>query len=134
MNLRVRWISRGAGKGGLRGNKRVLLFTILLAVFAVVARYLGVEGRIIAAVVLVVGWLSQVFAFLLALVALIPVVGPLVVSIITLPFFLLVNGITYLITLLVVRKGYVRSAVESRILVTVLLVGIVIGYVLGRLF
>lgn len=134
MSLRVPWISRVKGKGGIRVNKKALFFVILLAIFAMVGRYLGVEGRIIAIVVLVVGWLSQAFAFLLGLVALVPVVGPLIVSIVTLPFFLMVNGIAYVVTLVAVRKGYVRSAVESRILVTALLVGMVIGYVLGRLF
>ena len=110
-----------------------VLVLILLVVFIVVAKYLGVEGRIIALVVLVVGWLSQAFAFLLALLALIPVVGPLIVSVVTLPFFLVVNGLAYVITLVSVRKGYVRSAIESRILVAALLVGMVMGYVLGKL-
>ena len=90
-------------------------------------------GHVIAVVILVVGWLSQVFTAVLGVIALIPIVGPLIVSIVTLPFFLLVNGIAYVVTLVAVRKGHVRSAVESRILVTALLVGIVIGYVLGRL-
>ncbi len=123
-----------AEKGRFGINKKALLIGGLLAVFAVGARYLGVEGRLIAVVVLVVGWLSQAFAAVLGVVGLIPVVGPLIVSIITLPFFLLVNGIAYLVTLMAVRKGYVRSAVESRILVTALLVGIVMGFLLGKLF
>jgi hypothetical protein len=129
----VPWISGQKGNGGFRSNTKALLFVILLIIFVVAAKYLGVEGKIIALVVLVVGWLSQAFAVLLGVVAMIPVVGPLIVSIITLPFFLLVNGIAYVITLLAVRKGYVRSAVESRILVTALLVGMVIGFVLGKL-
>lgn len=131
--MRVPWITSEKGKDGLRAYKKALLFAALLVIFVVAANYLGVEGRIIAIVVLVVGWLSQVFAAVLGVVALIPVVGPLIVSIVTLPFFLLVNGIAYVVTLLAVRKGHVRSAVESRILVTALLVGIVIGFVLGKL-
>jgi hypothetical protein len=133
MNLQMPWFDKGKKKGALRINRRALLIGVLLTVFAVAARYLGVEGRIIAVVVLVVGWLSQVFTAVLGVVALIPIVGPLIVSIVTLPFFLLVNGIAYVVTLVAVRKGYVRSAIESRILVTALLVGIVIGYVLGKL-
>jgi hypothetical protein len=61
------------------------------------------------------------------------VVGPLIISIIALPFFLLVNGIAYLVTLVAIRKSHVRSAVESCNEVTALRVGIVIGYLLGRL-
>jgi hypothetical protein len=133
MNLRVPWLFREKGKGDIRANRVALAFGILLVVFVAVAKYLGVEGRIIALVVLVVGWLSQAFAFLLALLALIPVVGPLIVSVVTLPFFLVVNGLAYVITLVSVRKGYVRSAIESRILVAALLVGMVMGYVLGKL-
>lgn len=133
MNLKVPWLFGEKGKGDIRANRMALVFGILLVLFVVVAKYLGVEGRIVALVVLVVGWLSQAFAFLLALVALIPVVGPLIVSVVTLPFFLVVNGLAYVITLVSVRKGYVRSAIESRILVAALLMGMVIGYILGKL-
>ena len=42
-----------------------------------------------------------------------------------------VNAIAYLVTPVVVRRGYARDVIDSRVLVITLLFGIVIGFLLG---
>ncbi len=106
---------------------------LVIGGFIAVAFVTGLDKRIAALAILVFGLLTQAFAGLLGLVALVPVVGPLLVKAITLPFFLLVNGLGYLITLLVVRRGGKRDVVKSRILVSSFLIGILVGYIVGRL-
>jgi hypothetical protein len=76
--------------------------------------------------------LTKAFAGILAIIALMPIIGPAIVNVITMPFFLTVNAIAYLVTLVAVRRGYARDVVDSRVLVVTLLFGIVIGFLLGR--
>ena len=118
---------------GLRRHWRTLAVWLGIGCFIFVALLTGLDKRIAALSILVFGLLTQAFSGLLGLVALIPWAGPLFVKVVTLPFFLLVNGLSYLVTLLVVRRGGQRDVVKSRILVSSFLVGILVGYILGRL-
>lgn len=118
---------------GFSRHWKMVVVWLVIGGFIVVAFVTGLDKRIAALAILVFGLLTQAFAGLLGLVALVPVVGPLLVKAITLPFFLLVNGLGYLITLLVVRRGGKRDVVKSRILVSSFLIGILVGYIVGRL-
>lgn len=118
---------------GLSRHWKMVVVWLVIGGFIAVAFVTGLDKRIAALAILVFGLLTQAFAGLLGLVALVPVVGPLLVKAITLPFFLLVNGLGYLITLLVVRRGGKRDVVKSRILVSSFLIGILVGYIVGRL-
>jgi hypothetical protein len=63
----------------------------------------------------------------------IPVIGPLIVNVLSIPFFWLVNALGYFISILAIKKGYTRQVINSRVLTLSVLVGIVIGYILGNL-
>lgn len=104
-----------------------------IAIFLVVALTTGLDKKVTALAVLIFGFLTQAFSGLLGLVGLIPVVGPLLVKVITLPFFLLVNGFAYLVTLFAVRRGKKMDVMKTRILVSSFLFGIVVGFILGKL-
>lgn len=117
----------------LQAYWRTILLLFFMIAFIVIASLFGLDEKIIALMVLIFGLISQAFAGLLSLIALIPLVGPIVVNLITLPFFIMVNGLAYLVTLIALRRGYTRQVIESRILTTTLLVGIAIGFLLGKL-
>ena len=102
--------------------------------FVVIAQRLGLDKKVIVIIVLFFGYVTQLFAILVGLIATIPIIGPPIASIISLPFFLIVNAIAYIVTLFSLRKGYTKDVLGSRILVTTLLIGIIIGYALGKLF
>ncbi len=93
-----------------------------------------VDGRVIAGGVFVVGLLSNAFAWLLGVIALVPVVGPLVVKVLSIGFIWLLNAVGYLVAFVAIRRGYSKDVLTYRGLTVALIVGIVIGYVLGKLF
>ena len=92
-----------------------------------------VDKKLIAVITLALGLLTKAFAGLGAVVSLIPVVGPLIVKVLTLPFFWIVNGLGYFVSVIAIRKGYTKEMVHSRVLTVALLLGILIGYILAHL-
>lgn len=112
---------------------KVIAVWLLIAAFITVGLLSGLDKKVIAIGVVVAGLLTQAFSGLLILVGAVPLVGPLIVNIVTLPFFLLVNGIAYLVTFLAIKRGYKVDVLKTRILVSAFLVGIIVGFIVGRL-
>ena len=114
-----------AWKRTIKVISNVLLIPILI--------FLEVPKEIIAFVTLILALLTKALAGLAALIAMIPVIGPLIVNVLSIPFFWLVNALGYFISILAIKKGYTRQVINSRVLTLSVLVGIVIGYILGNL-
>jgi hypothetical protein len=95
--------------------------------------HFNVDVRVIAGSVFVIGLLSNAFAWLLGIIAIVPVVGPLLVKILSIGFIWLLNALGYLVSFIAIRRGYSKDVLTYRGLTVALLVGIVIGYVLGKL-
>jgi len=114
-------------------NWKIMSVLLALVLFVAIAQRLGLDKKAIVIIVLFFGYVTQLFAILVGLIALIPIIGPPIASVISLPFFLIVNAIAYIVTLFSLRKGYTKDVLGSRILVTTLLIGIIIGYALGKL-
>ena len=92
-----------------------------------------VDAWVIAGSVLVVGLLSNAFAWLLALVGIVPVIGPLIVKALSLGFIWLLNGVGYLVSFVAIKRGYSKDVLTYRGLTVAVIIGIVIGFILGRL-
>jgi hypothetical protein len=105
----------------------------IITVLVIAGLHLGIDKTLIGFVVVLVGILGEGFAALLAWIALIPLIGPMIAKVLALPFFWLLNGIGYLGSLVAIRRGYSREVLNYRILTVALLIGITIGYVLGKL-
>ncbi|MCK4576692.1 hypothetical protein KAU34_09815 [candidate division WOR-3 bacterium] len=114
--------------------RKFILIWLIIALFTIISITLGFDKKIIALVVLLVGFLTQAFGGLVGMIGAIPTIGPMIVKIVTLPFFLLLNAFAYLFTFFALRMGLKRDIVRARIIVTAFLVGIVIGFILGRIF
>ena len=91
------------------------------------------EPAVIGASVLVVGLLSNAFAWLLGLIALVPIIGPLIVKVLSVGFIWLLNGIGYLVSFIAIKRGYSKDVLTYRGLTIAVIIGIVIGFILGRL-
>ena len=63
----------------------------------------------------------------------VPFIGPLIVKVLAIPFFWILNGIGYFVSIVAIKKGYSRELVGSRVLTTAVLVGLVLGYIIGHL-
>ena len=89
--------------------------------------------RAITIITLLLGYITNVFAGLAALIGFIPIIGPIIVNVFTIPFFWFLNGIGYFTSAYAIKKGYGRDMLTHRIITLALLIGIVIGYILGHL-
>jgi hypothetical protein len=92
----------------------------------------NVDRTVIAGSVVVIGLLSNAFAWLVGIIALVPVIGPLIVKILSIGFIWLLNAVGYLVAFVAIRRGYSKDVLTYRGLTIALIVGIVIGYVLGK--
>jgi hypothetical protein len=92
-----------------------------------------VDRSVIAGSVVVVGLVSNAFAWLLGIVALVPIIGPFIVKVLSIGFVWLLNAVGYLVSYIAIRRGYSKDVLTYRGLTVALIIGIVIGFVLGKL-
>jgi hypothetical protein len=117
----------------LRPYRRVFLLWLIIGSMIALGILLGIDDKIIALVVTVFAIATQAFSSLLPLIALVPFAGPLIVKMLTLPFFWILNGLGYFLALIAIRRGYSKDVLNYRLLTIVFLVGIVLGYILGKI-
>jgi hypothetical protein len=118
---------------GLNPYLRVFLLWLAIALMVLLGIKIGVDKTIIYLVVAVFGVFTQAFTSLLAIIALVPILGPLIVKVLTLPFFWIVNGLGYYLSILAIKRGYTKEVVNYRVLTFAFLLGIVFGYVIGKI-
>ena len=92
-----------------------------------------VDASVIAGSVVVVGLITNAFAWLLGLVGLVPLIGPLIVKLFSLGFILLLNAVGSLVSFIAIKRGYSKDVLTYRGLTVAVIIGIVIGFVLGKL-
>ena len=93
----------------------------------------GIDKKIIVFIAFVISVFTEVFVGLSALVATIPVVGPMIIKIVTIPVFWIFNAMGTLISGLAIKKGYATELARGRVLTLALLVGTILGYIIGNL-
>ena len=115
----------------------VVTILIMISVFYVLT-YFGVDKILSTAIVALLGIFMevarQIFSQVIFLIQSIPYIGPIVAKVIVWPFFITLNAVAYLVALTLIRvKGY-KQVASARVLTTVFLVGILLGFILGRVF
>lgn len=95
--------------------------------------HFNVDRSVIAGSVVAVGLLSNAFAWLLGFIALVPVIGPIIVKVLSIGFIWLLNAVGYLVAYIAIRRGYSKDVLTYRGLTIAVIIGIIIGFVLGRL-
>lgn len=117
-----------------RNAKVMLPLWIVIGVLVALGIHYEVNARVIAGSVLLIGVLSNAFAWLAGLVMLVPVIGPLIVKVLSIGFIWLLNAVGYLVAFVAIRRGYSKDVLTYRGLTIALIVGIVIGYILAQWF
>jgi len=112
---------------------KTILLWLLIGIFIAVALHYKVDKSIIGGSVVVFGIITQAFIGLLNIIGLIPLIGPIAAKILALPLFWLINALGYFVSIIAIKRGYSKEVINYRILTVVLLVGIVIGFVIGKL-
>ena len=111
------------------------MLPLWLAIAALVGLglHFNVDRSVIAGTVVVLGLITNAFAWLLGIIALVPIIGPIIVKILSIGFIWLLNAVGYLVSYIAIRRGYSKDVLTYRGVTIALIIGIVIGFVLGRL-
>lgn len=110
------------------------LFLLIYYLF----RYTKIDAFLITVVIaltgIVIELFSSLFTYLLVLIKSIPYIGPMVANIITWPIFVTLNVAAYFVTLIVIRFKGMAMVKDARIITTIFLIGLLLGFILGRIF
>ena len=113
--------------------KIMLPLSITLGTVAYAAWYYGWHAKAVTTGVMLFAALSHVLAWVLGIIGLVPIIGPLIVKVLSLSIIWLLNAVGYLVSFTAIKRGYSKDVLTYRGLTVALLVGIVIGYVIGSL-
>ena len=97
------------------------------------ALYYGIDKKLIVLVTFIIGVFTEIFAGIGILVAAIPVIGPMIIKIVSIPIFWILNALGTLVSGLAIKKGYATELAKGRIMTLALLIGMIIGYIIGNL-
>ena len=117
----------------IKSNPKTILTLSGIGISVCLMLAFNLDVRAIAIITLLLGYITNIFVGLTTLVGLVPIIGPLIVKVFTIPFFWLLNGMGYFTSAYAIKKGYGRDIVSHRLITIILLTGIVLGYILGHL-
>jgi hypothetical protein len=104
---------------------------LALAVFA--AWHYGWHAKAVTTGVVLLAALSHLFAWAVGIVGLIPIIGPLIVKVLSIGVIWLLNAVGYLVSFVAIKRGYSKDVLTYRAVTIALITGIVIGYIIGSL-
>lgn len=114
--------------------KKILLLWMLIGLFVIVSLLFHVDKHVIAVIVVIFGIISQAFVGLISLIGVVPLVGPLLAKVLALPLYWILNALGYFVSIIAIKKGFGKEVLNTRVLTVVFLVGVALGYVLGKIF
>ena len=117
----------------IKYNQKTIFTLFGIGVIIYLMLIFKLDIRAITIITLLLGYITNVFVGLTSLIGLVPVIGPLIVKIFTIPFFWLLNGMGYFTSAYAIKKGYGRDIMSHRLIIIILLTGIIAGYILGHL-
>tara|TARA_B100000965_G_C19410539_1_gene677486 strand:+ start:333 stop:716 length:384 start_codon:yes stop_codon:yes gene_type:complete len=118
----------------IKNHPKFSLAWVIVFISTFLMLYFNIDAKIIAIISILVAWFTNAFIGIGTFISLIPIIGPIVVNIFSIPFFWLMNGVGYFSSAYAIKKGKQKELLKHRLINIVLLVGIIIGYILGHLF
>ena len=112
--------------------KKLIFWIMLFTIFIFSTNY-GIDKKVVVFIAFVISVFTELFVGLGALIAAIPIVGPMIVKVITIPIFWVFNALGTIVSGVAIKKGYATELARGRILTLALLMGMVIGYIIGNL-
>jgi hypothetical protein len=112
---------------------RIMLPALLLIAALIYFGYqYEVDTKVIAGGSVVIGLLSGAFAWVVGLIGLVPIIGPILVKVLSIGFIWLLNAVGYVIAYIAIKRGYSQDVLTYRGLTIALIIGIVIGYIIAQ--
>ncbi|MGA1823051.1 MAG: hypothetical protein ACMUIP_00215 [bacterium] len=124
-------------KNFYREHKVLFYIGILLCGIGCLSWMLGFNKKIITGSLLLYGLITQMLnalmVYIISLIGMIPWAGPILVKVIMWPVFILINAVIYLTNLWKIKKDK-PNKFNAEVGATVLSIGILIGYILAKIF
>jgi hypothetical protein len=114
-------------------NRRMVITWLVIILAIGLGLLLKINREIIAVAVVIFGIIANAFTGLAAIIAMVPVVGPLIIKVLSLPLFWLLNALGYFVSVVAIRKGFGRDVVNYRIITVIFLIGFAVGFILAKL-
>jgi len=113
-------------------RNKIILWTFIGAI-TYAALYYGIDKKLIVFTAFIIGVFTEIFAGIAILIAAIPIIGPMIIKIVSIPIFWILNALGTLVSGLAIKKGYATELARGRIMTLALLIGMIIGYIIGNL-
>jgi hypothetical protein len=117
----------------LSRNRRMVITWLVIILAIGLGLLLKINKEIIAVAVVIFGIIANAFTGLAAIIAMVPIVGPLIIKVLSLPLFWLLNALGYFVSVIAIRKGFGRDVVNYRIITVIFLIGFAVGFILAKL-
>ena len=117
----------------LLSYRKKIVIWIIAGGLIFAASYYGIDKKLIVFTAFIIGVFTEIFAGIGILVAAIPVIGPMIIKIISIPIFWILNALGTLVSGIAIKKGYATELAKGRIMTLALLIGMIIGYIIGNL-
>ena len=117
----------------LLSYRKKIVIWMIAGVLIFAASYYGIDKKLIVFTTFIIGVFTEIFAGIGILVAAIPVVGPMIIKIVSIPIFWILNALGTLVSGIAIKKGYATELAKGRIMTLALLIGMIIGYIIGNL-
>ena len=118
----------------LHGRWKLMLpVLILLLVGGWFVYQYNLDAKVAAGGAVLVGFYTGLITWLLGVIAMVPIIGPILVKVLTMSFVWLLNAVGYVVSYIAIKRGYSKDVLTYRGITIALIVGLVIGYVLGSL-
>ena len=111
----------------------MLPLSIALAITVFAAWHFGWHAKAVTSGAVLFAAIAHVFAWLLGLVMMVPIVGPLIVKVLSIGAIWLLNAVGYLVSYVAIKRGYSKDVLTYRAVTVALITGIVIGFVAANL-
>ena len=113
--------------------RKKLLLWLVSSITIGIALYYGIDKKVIVFSAFIIGIFTELFVGVGALVAAIPLIGPMIIKIVSIPIFWILNALGTLVSGIAIKKGYATELAKGRIMTLALLIGMIIGYIIGNL-
>ena len=113
--------------------RKKLLLWLVVSITIGIALYYGIDKKVIVFSAFIIGIFTELFVGVGSLVAAIPLIGPMIIKIVSIPIFWILNALGTLVSGIAIKKGYATELAKGRIMTLALLIGMIIGYIIGNL-
>ena len=117
----------------LLSYRKKIVIWLIVGGLIFTASYYGIDKKLIVFAAFIIGVFTEIFAGIGILVAAIPVIGPMIIKIVSIPIFWILNALGTLVSGIAIKKGYATELAKGRIMTLALLIGMIIGYIIGNL-